>query len=205
MATTALKKIAARVKVLKKKHPNAKHSTLQKQAGREYRNGKLKTTRKKKTVRKAVARKPAKKKAVKRRRRVSAVSVVKVAARRYVKRRRRTTAKKTTRRCRVGGMSGTTKTLLIVGGVAVVGLLAYMALKKPDTTQAQAYGWAPTGDVRDNRAQEIVAWATAAGIAANAITQMLSQLKTASPAASTQPMITFPGMTVDQWFEYNYP
>jgi hypothetical protein len=39
--SSALQKINARVKVLKKKHPNSKHTTLQKQAGKEYKAGKL--------------------------------------------------------------------------------------------------------------------------------------------------------------------
>jgi hypothetical protein len=37
----ALKKINARVKELQKKHPNTQRKTLQKQAGREYKAGKL--------------------------------------------------------------------------------------------------------------------------------------------------------------------
>ena len=40
--SSILKKINARVKQLKKKHPGAKRSTLQKQAGREFKAGKLK-------------------------------------------------------------------------------------------------------------------------------------------------------------------
>jgi hypothetical protein len=43
----ALKKINARAKALKKKHPGKKYRTLQKQAGAEYKAGKLKTKRKK--------------------------------------------------------------------------------------------------------------------------------------------------------------
>jgi hypothetical protein len=41
MASTALSKINARVKQLAKKHPGKKRVTLQKQAGAEYRAGKL--------------------------------------------------------------------------------------------------------------------------------------------------------------------
>jgi hypothetical protein len=47
---SALAKINARVKALKKKHPGAKHVTLQKQAGREYKAGKLGGVKKKKKV-----------------------------------------------------------------------------------------------------------------------------------------------------------
>ncbi len=45
--SAALKKINARVKQLQKKHPKSKRVTLQKQAGKEYRAGKLKPHRKK--------------------------------------------------------------------------------------------------------------------------------------------------------------
>lgn len=47
---SALAKINAEVKRLKKKHPGAKHVTLQKQAGKAYRDGKLGGVRKKKKV-----------------------------------------------------------------------------------------------------------------------------------------------------------
>ncbi len=61
----ALKKINARVKHLQKLHPNTQRKTLQKQAGREYRAGKLGAVRKsrpkkqraKKAARKRVVRK----------------------------------------------------------------------------------------------------------------------------------------------------
>lgn len=46
--SSALKKIQARVKQLRKKHPNAKFRSLQKQAGSEYRSGKLGGVKKKK-------------------------------------------------------------------------------------------------------------------------------------------------------------
>lgn len=57
MASTALKKINARVKFLAKKHPGKKRVTLQRQAGKEYREGKLgghkkKVVHKKKAVHK---------------------------------------------------------------------------------------------------------------------------------------------------------
>lgn len=53
--STALAKINARVKYLQKKHPKTQRKTLQKQAGREYRAGKLGGV-KKKTARKKVVR-----------------------------------------------------------------------------------------------------------------------------------------------------
>jgi hypothetical protein len=50
--STALKKINARVKELKKKHPGSSHHTLQKQAGKEYKAGKLGRTKKHATKKK---------------------------------------------------------------------------------------------------------------------------------------------------------
>jgi hypothetical protein len=46
-AGTALRKINAEVKRLKKKHPGTRHVTLQKQAGKAYRAGKLGGVKKK--------------------------------------------------------------------------------------------------------------------------------------------------------------
>lgn len=53
--SNALAKINARVKQLQKKHPKSKRTSLQKQAGREYRAGKLGGV-KKSSVKKKVAR-----------------------------------------------------------------------------------------------------------------------------------------------------
>jgi hypothetical protein len=53
-AGTALRKINARVKVLAKKHPGKKRVTLQKQAGKEYRAGKLGGVKRKKVSKKKV-------------------------------------------------------------------------------------------------------------------------------------------------------
>lgn len=52
--STALKKINARVKHLARLHPGAKRVNLQKQAGREYREGKLGRVARKKTTHRKV-------------------------------------------------------------------------------------------------------------------------------------------------------
>ena len=54
--STALAKINARVKQLQKKHPKTQRKTLQKQAGREYRAGKLGGVKKHVAKKKAVRR-----------------------------------------------------------------------------------------------------------------------------------------------------
>jgi soluble cytochrome b562 len=57
MAANALKKINARAKEIMRKHPGKKYSTAQKEAGREYRNGKISGTRGNKKKSKAAPRK----------------------------------------------------------------------------------------------------------------------------------------------------
>ena len=54
--STALAKINARVKQLQKKHPNTQRKTLQKQAGKEYKAGKLGGVRKKSARKKSARR-----------------------------------------------------------------------------------------------------------------------------------------------------
>jgi hypothetical protein len=52
MATTALKKINAEVKRIKRLHPNTSHKAAQKQAGKMYREGKISGTRTRKAGKK---------------------------------------------------------------------------------------------------------------------------------------------------------
>src|SRR3954463_14389548 len=84
---TALKKINARAKALKKKFPGAKRTTLMKKAGAEYRAGKLKPKRKA-VKRKAVRRKKA---------RIGRVYHVVVAGKKH-RRKKRSVARARTRR-----------------------------------------------------------------------------------------------------------
>lgn len=198
-AATALKKIQARVKKLRKKHPGAKFRTLQKQAGAEYRAGRLKTKRK--PAKKKIARRrevaavgkvrkrkaPARKISKRRKPKIKIVTrTVQVGAVKY-KRRRRATPKKHSRRraSRIGGMSSNT-TLLLVGAAAVLGI-GYLLLRDNGTGAQSQIAYQPTGSVsRDNKAGEIMAWATAAGIGISAITSLISALNTGSDSKVSQ-------------------
>ena len=181
-AGTALKKITARVKALRKKHPKAKYKSLQKQAGQEFKAGKLKN----KAARKKVSgvKKTARKKTARKR-----TPKVKVITRTIsvgtVKRKRRKAApkRKATRRRRVGGMGG--NTLPIILGIGALAAVAYFALK-PATPAAQlAYN--PTGSAaRDSKAGEILAWASAAGMGISAITALINALNTGSNSKVSQ-------------------
>jgi hypothetical protein len=190
-AGAALKKINARVKKLAKRFPKKSRKTLQKQAGAEYRAGKLKAKRKKVSgVRKTVRRAKRKvKRAVRRavgvtrrkrrtaRRAPAKVIIMKVGA---TKRRRRRAApkRKAVRRRRVSGVSRIagikTSTLLMAGlGIGAI----YLLTRRP---QVQ-YG--PTGNaVRDSKAQQILNYAVAAGATASAIANLLKSLQNKSDA-----------------------
>jgi len=188
--SNALKKINARVKVLQKKHPKSKRTTLQKQAGREWRAGKLKgavgAVRKKHHVKKKTVakkrRRTAKPKVVTRTR-----TIVKVVR---AKRRRATHKKRTTARRRVSGV-GKTSILLPIVGVAAVGLLAYYMMSRPTIPP-----FAPTNNPYRVQAQNsILQWATAAGLAASTITSIINSLNSSDDstviAAGSNPAATF--------------
>lgn len=190
--SAALKKINARVKQLQKKHPKSKRVTLQKQAGREYKAGKLKTHRKKaKPAPKRRARKASgvgskykvyhevKKVGKARKKRTARRSKPKV---RTVTRVRTRTVYK--RRASVGrsGMSS----IMPVVAIAGLGLIAYMLLKPK--TQVTVPGVSTplvlTGNpTRDNSAQNVLAYAQAAGIGLSAITALINSLNSMSDSA----------------------
>lgn len=192
--STALKAINKRVKVLQKKHPKSKRTSLQKQAGREWKAGKLKAKRKtaapkkRRVVRKKVARKKVARKKVspkrpsaRKRRRVGAVKILERGENRRTRpkrvykiaRRKNGTIRRVTR---VGGIGGGLKAMLPVLVIGGLGLLAYSLLHK-----SAAPVYVPTGNVvRDNKAQEIIQTATSAGLAAAAIAKLIQQLQAQS-------------------------
>jgi hypothetical protein len=195
---TALIKINARVKELQKKHPNSERITLQKQAGKEWRDGKLK--KRKPSKRKVVA----KLKPVKRRRAVSKKSVV----RKTVRKRRAAVAKskrvyrakvvrvrayKAPRYKRISGI-GKMSSLVPIVAVVGLGILAYYFMNK---TSLPAI--APTTNPQRAAAtNDILQWAAVAGLTATAIAKIIDSLNNSSddavvsaaadPAAAFNPM-----------------
>lgn len=174
----ALKAINKRVNELAKRHPKSKRTTLQKQAGREWKAGKLK----KKAAPKKAARKVSGKRKYKVTHRVAKVGKVagpkrrkrssprKKHAARVVHRTRTVTRYKTVR-----GPGSKTNTLLIVGGLAVAGILAYTLLNRPTTTPSSSI--ILTGNpARDNAAQNLVAYAQAANLGISAITSLINSI-----------------------------
>jgi len=179
----ALQKINKRAKQLQKKHPGKKYRTLQKQAGKEFKAGKLKTRKKKvgaakkKAVRKRTVKKSVRK--VVRR----AVKTVPKKKRVYRAKRTKVKAYTATRYKRVSGKGKSIMPLLLLGAV---GVGAYLLLKRP-TVQASQYGYMPTNNtVRNDSANSILTWATAAGLTATAIAKLINAINSSSDAQVVQ-------------------
>jgi hypothetical protein len=193
----ALKKINARVKQLQKKYPKKKRVTLQKQAGSEYRSGKLGATKKrtavkKKSVRRVVKKRAPKKSAPKKRgvvrkrtarkKPVSAVLIVEKGGTRRTRPTRVYQVKRTKKgrydgTRRIGGMSKSTQTLVVVGGLA---LAAFLLL---NNNRSNNMVYVPTGNInRDSKAQEILNWVSVAGASAAQIASLIKNLNTKSDA-----------------------
>jgi len=173
---TALKKINARVKVLAKKHPGKKRKTLQKQAGKEWKAGKLKGA-----VGAVKKRKPAKRRVVKRVRRV----VKRVTP---VKHKRRTVRKKTVAvhrkrhhykvTHRVRRISGKKSSIMPIIALAAVGIGAYLLLRPQPAAQLVQ----TSNPVRNTNANNILTYAAAAGLTATAIAQLITALNNSNDA-----------------------
>lgn len=167
MAANALKKINARVKVLQKKHPNAKRKTLQKQAGREYKAGKLKVKRKP-----VAKKKPVKRKAVKRS--IARIAKPATLGKLYKRRKRATRAKKVVRR-RVNGKVGKSSMLLPVVALGGLAVLAYFMLKPATNTQVPAL-YQSQNVQRNQSASNILAYASAGALTISAIAKLIEAL-----------------------------
>lgn len=213
----ALKAINTRVNALQKKHPKTKRTTLQKQAGREWKAGKLSGAKKKRkpAAKKTTRRKTAKRKTVR-------VSVRTVGARP----RKRTHAKRRTRRVghkpgnfivvddqgnkrklkyavvgkrkkpakrkrykpvkvthcrRVGAKKGINPLILLAGG----GLLLY-ALTRPGVLSPSLPPVTITNPQAAASANNLVAYASAAGMAIPSIIKLINSLNAAPPATVVQ-------------------
>lgn len=177
---TALTKINKRVKQLQKKHPNAKRTTLQKQAGREYRNGTMPKPRKK--AAKAKPRKRAKAKVSGKRKYKVTHRVKRIAKVGTVKRhRKRAKPRPKAHRPRRVGASGKSMVPLLLG-VAALGVVGYMLLKPKTPTLPVAL--APSTNVaRNAAASNVLAYAQAAGAGISALTALINALNGMSDSA----------------------
>lgn len=172
----ALKKISARAKALKKKHPGKKYKTLQKQAGAEYRAGKLKAKRKPAAKKKATRKKTTRRKSP--RRKIGKAQTVVYSLGKLIKRKRRKSKPKQKRTGR--RVSGKGSSMMPLIAIAGLGIVAYMLLK-PAAPAAQLYQ--TSNPQRNTSANNILLYATAAGMTAKAIADLITAINNSPDAA----------------------
>lgn len=192
MAGNALAVIRKETERLQKAHPRMSFRAAQKKAGKNYRSGAVRAKKKhhkkahtKKRVRKHSSRKRARKRST---RTVVVVSGTHAIARAKVtrkRRKRRATYKVTHRVRRVSGTGrGISTTNMLLFGGLLIG--AYLLLKPKSSGSVQLPGTPPaapplqlTGNTtRDTQAQQIIAWATAGGMAVDAVIKLINTLNT---------------------------
>lgn len=179
----ALKAINTRVKALQKKHPKSKRTTLQKQAGREWKAGKLKAKRKAAPKRKAVKRKPAKRKAAPRKsakktvRKKSLSPAVPKKKRVYKAKRTSVKAYKAKRYKRISGTGSMMSTVLPIAALTIGALLIYKLM-----TPAIPQYTNTTNPYRAQAQNNLLQWAQAAGLGISAITSMINAINGKSDA-----------------------
>lgn len=184
----ALKKVRARAKQLKKSRPGASYRNLLKQAGREYRAGKLKTrSASKRRMRKVgstllLERGDTKKKKPSRVYKVMRSSKGKFKGTRRVgsaKVKYKTRIIRQTKYRRVGAAGSGTANIVLLVALAAGAFLIYKLVAGQRTPLQTQY--IPTGNYqRDTSAQSILAWAAAAGLTINAISKLIEALNTRS-------------------------
>ncbi len=187
--TTALKKINAETKRLKKRHPGKKYATLRKEAAAKYNAGKLKPKRHKPAKKKKARRKAAvsgkRKYAVTHR--VKKVGTRKkarkrIAAKRPAARVRTRTVTKTVYR-RVGASGGNSMKMLVpILAIAGIGLAAYFLLKKPATNTLPALT-STANPARNQSATSILQYAQAAGASLAGLAALINALNGMSDSA----------------------
>lgn len=188
MAANALKKITAEAKRIRKAHPKTSWRSAVKKAGAKFRSGKLKPRKKRAVSGKS---KPRRKRTVsktitvrrKRRvaKRVKHVTVLVDSGKQP--RKRRVYRIKRTRKGQYAGsrrISGRRSSGNMLKTIAIVGLglgAIYMLTK----SSRPSVMYIPTGNaVRNNQAQQIIAYAQAAGLAATQIASLINALNTRS-------------------------
>lgn len=175
----ALKVINKRANQLHKRHPGKKRATLLKQAGKEYRAGKLSGKKKRRTV--ARANKIVVVGAVKRKTRKRKLQTVPKRKRVYKAKRVSVKSYKAKRYRRIAGKGSSVTTALLVGGGLIAGYLLLKNFTTPAPTTIPAAGYFNTGNqVRDNNANVVLSYATAAGLTLTAIAKLISVINSSS-------------------------
>ncbi len=172
---TALQKFNKQVDALAKKHPNKKRKTLQRELSKKWKSGN-KGASKPKKKRKAVTGKRKYKVTHK----VKKVGAVKHKRKRASRKKAaapkvRVVRRTVTKYRSVGKRSSGTNTALIIGGLAVAGVAAYLLLKPKAVPNMPPL--VTTGNTtRDSAAQNLLAYAQAANLGVTAITALINSI-----------------------------
>jgi len=182
---TALKKINARTKQLKKKHPGKKYSTLRKQAASEYNAGRLPKKRKA-----AAPKKHRRRKKHTAHRKAAGVGKVKTTRRRATRKRHApkviTRTRTVTKIKRVGAARKSNTGLILGLGALGLGAVYLMTRKKTVPVNGSNVPLTLTGNTsRDAAAQDLVTWATAASLGVTALTNLINAINNASDSQVT--------------------
>lgn len=184
MGTTALKKITAEAKRIRKKHPKTSWKSAVRQAGSKYRSGSIrgpgKAKPKKATRKRAVRKKAAPKKARRKRasRKVGQAKQVVV-----VRRVTRVGKVASPRRRRMAGGGGFKKFMpfLLLGGAALI-LWQVLKPKQPQLPAGAPPLIQTQNQYRNQQTNEILQYALAGGLALDAITKLINALNNRSDA-----------------------
>ncbi len=187
MATTALKKITAEAKRIRKKKPKTTWKSAVRQAGAKYRSGKIrkpkkvgKVKKKRAAKKRSVRKKAAPKKAARKRssrKPTKAIQVVKVVR---VTRVGRVSSPRRKRMAGSGG-GGFKKFMpfLLLGGAALI-LWHIMKPKAPQVPAGAPPLIQTTNQSRNQQTNEILQYALAGGLALDAITKLINALNSRS-------------------------
>lgn len=184
-----LKKITAEAKRIRKRKPKTSWKSAIKQAGKKFRDGKIRSPRKKKAGAVSGSRKKATKRKKSRARKakkpVTAVAIRKTTT---TVRARKVGRSAPVKRHRMaggggnGGNGGGTKKLLMLGLLVLGGFLIWKALKPKTATLPP--GTPPliqtSNPVRNTQTNDIVQYALAAGLAFDAIARLIQSLNNRS-------------------------
>lgn len=215
----ALRAINKRVNALQKKHPKTKRTTLQKQAGREWKAGKLGAKKKRKTVKRKTVRRIGSRTVAKkphRRKRVGTKIHTKkkfiyvdsngemknlkyavVGKRKKEVKRKRYKPVKVTHCRRVGAKKGMNPLILIAGAGLLLYAITRPGVLSPATTLPPITLANPAAAASAN---SLVSYATAAGLAIPSIVKLINSLNS-SPAESVISAgngVSSGAMTIDQ-------
>lgn len=177
-----LKKITAEAKRIMKRKPKTTWKSAVKQAGKKFRDGKIRTPKRKKAGAVSGSRKKAAKRkkprARKRKKPVTAVAIRKTTTTVRARRVGRSAPVKRHRMAGSGSKGGGMKNLLTIGLLVLGGFLLWKAMKPKTTTLPPGTPplYQSSNQLRNDQSNQIVQYALAAGLTIDAISRLIQNL-----------------------------